>query len=157
MAGQHCQKASCGAPWGPRELQDNWGVNAGACILLFPSMKVSRGLFLLLSCSPSGSRANLCQSMGAGKPGKGALWNPRQLPRGQGWMLGSLPFSYHHSQSIPDVWFWVSDLILRGFVLFSGNKASCSILVTHYLISTMMYEQPHKYNDAQLQYKHSHS
>lgn len=143
------------------EGPDNCRIMKGKCrysFILFPSMKVCRDLFLLFSDSP---RVNLWVSPWVQESQEKVLCAakhkaPRQLPRGQGGTQGSFSFSYHHSQSIPDVWFWVSNLILRGFGLFSGNKASCSILVTHYLISTMMYEQPHKYNDAQLQYKHSH-
>lgn len=133
-------------------MQGKLGVNADSFFLLFPSMKVSRGLFLLTQWEQS----ELVSARGCRKARKRGFVKPQTAPRAQGRMLGSLSFSYHHSQSIPDVWFWVSNLILRGFGLFSGNKASCSILVTHYLISPMMYEQPHKYNDAQLQYKHSH-
>lgn len=93
---------------------------------------------------------------GCRKAKKRCFVKPQTAPKGTGLNTGLTFLLLHHSQSIPDVWFWVSNLILRGFGLFSGNKASCSILVTHYLINTMMYEQPHKYNDAQLQYKHSH-
>lgn len=98
-------------------------------------------------------QSELMSVPGCRKAKKRCFVKPQTAPRGTGLNTFLLlpPFPKH-----PDVWFWVSNLILRGFGLFCGNKASCSILVTHYLISTMMYEQPHKYKGAQLQYKHSH-
>jgi len=71
----------------PPTIAGQSGVTATPFFLLFPGAKAGQGPLPAPPVLAQRERRKcrlMCQSVGAGKPRKGALQNPSQLPRGRG-------------------------------------------------------------------------